>query len=373
MKFVPIKHIIFTTTLFGLLSLVASAQEGGLPSLAAHEMKVVQADTYIIKKGIKPSDKVLAEAETKIIYKPVPLASHREYFGKKSYYIKKYVQNYLKKNNRTLTIVQERSLECFPIFDKVLDEYEIPRELKYLSVIESALNNNARSRVGAVGPWQFMASTGRLMGLKINSHRDERKDWLKSTHAAAKYLTMLYEDLDDWLLVVAAYNSGPRPVMRAIKRTGSTNFWDIKAYLPRETQNHVLRFVATATIFEDLPDFIGSGDVPGLNFEEIKAARLAAESTEKNNPASPYSIEELQSMAIVKINEPISFDLMELELGIDNKLMRKWNLKYEDFVSSSTPGKEYQLRIPKDKLTVFLEQKSNLTKRSKKVFSSQNM
>src|SRR5690606_26251905 len=115
-------------------------------------------------------------------------------------------------------------------------------ELKYLAVIESALNNKAVSRVGAVGPWQFMAPTARMMGLNVSSKRDERTDWTKSTIAAAKYLSILYDQLNDWLLVVAAYNSGPAPVLRAINRTGSNSFWDIKPFLPRETQGHVLAF-----------------------------------------------------------------------------------------------------------------------------------
>ena len=357
-----------------MLSTKAQCQKAKMPSLNAHEMKVVQADTYIIKKGRKPiAENTVAEPEKKE-FKPVPLASDRSYFGRKTRYVDKYVQNYLKTHNRTLSIVQERSLKCFPIIDKVLDEHEVPRELKYLSVIESALNNKARSRVGAVGPWQFMASTGRLMGLKINRRRDERKDWLKSSHAAAKYLTMLYEDLEDWLLVVAAYNSGPRPVVRAIKRTGSNNFWDIKAYLPRETQNHVLAFIATATIFEDLSDYIGSKDIPRhINYAEIKAAKKAALEAEQNKPVSPYTPQELANMAIVRISQPISFELMEVELGMDSKQLRKWNIGYDEFVYGKKTDANYQLRIPKDKLTGFLEKKETLTKRSKKVFSNQNM
>src|SRR5690606_27997247 len=101
------------------------------------------------------------------------------------------------------------------------------------------------------------------MGLKVGKGKDERTDWTKATTAAAKYLTWLYGELDDWLLVVAAYNCGPSPVQRAIKRTGSANFWDIKPYLPRETQGHVLAFIATASIFEHMNGFIGQKEIPG--------------------------------------------------------------------------------------------------------------
>src|SRR5690606_7632829 len=113
-------------------------------------------------------------------------------------------------------------------------------------------------KAGALGPWQFMATTGQFMGLVVNGKVDERTDWQKSTNAAAKYLNYLYDMLGDWLLVVAAYNSGPRPVLNAIKKTGKSDFFAIKKYLPAETQNHVMAFVATATIMERMGRYIGA-------------------------------------------------------------------------------------------------------------------
>lgn len=184
-------------------------------------------------------------------YKHVPLATDAEYFSDMSDYITDFTANYFMKNTWTINTVKARSKGVFPLMDYILELNELPKELKYLSVIESALANDAKSWVGAVGPWQFMSYTGREMGLTVNKYRDDRRDWIRSTEAAAKYMKRLYGQLDDWLLVIAAYNSGPTPVLRAINKTGSTNFWEIKHMLPRETQNHVLKFVATATIFED--------------------------------------------------------------------------------------------------------------------------
>src|SRR6185295_5808587 len=132
-------------------------------------------------------------------------------------YVNEFVAKYMKAHNRTLNIVHDKSDTQFPLIDNVLQKHEMPKELKYLAVIESALNHNAVSRVGAVGPWQFMAPTARLMGLKVSRKNDERRDLFKSTNAAAKYLTTLYDDLNDWLLVIAAYNSGPSPVKRAME------------------------------------------------------------------------------------------------------------------------------------------------------------
>ena len=133
--------------------------------------------------------------------------------------------------------------------DSIFDQYGLPGELKYLAVIESELRSTALSRVGARGPWQLMAVTARDLGLKVNSRSDERTSMSKSTKAAALYLRDLHNQFKDWLLVLAAYNAGPLPVMRAIHRSHSTNFWALERYLPAETRQHVKRFIATAYYF----------------------------------------------------------------------------------------------------------------------------
>ncbi|MCH8318353.1 MAG: lytic transglycosylase domain-containing protein, partial [Bacteroidetes bacterium] len=124
----------------------------------------------------------------------------------------------------------------FPLFEEILDQYDLPLELKYLAIAESALNPRARSRSGASGLWQFMYSTGKLYGLNVTSYIDERRDPYKSTVAACKYLKFLYKIYDDWDLALAAYNSGPGRVNRAIRRSGGKrNYWELWRYLPRET------------------------------------------------------------------------------------------------------------------------------------------
>lgn len=307
-------------------------------------------------------------------YKPVPLAG-TSYYGEMNDFVTDFVRKYFSSHNRTLNVVQGKGNTLFSLIDNVLDQHGIPKELKYLAVIESALNNNAVSRVGAVGPWQFMASTARLMGLKVSGKKDERRDYYKSTTAAAKYLTYLYDQLNDWLLVVAAYNSGPTPVQRAMKRTGSNNFWDIKPYLPRETQGHVMAFIATATIFENLGNFISAGSIPtDFNFGAGKVtAEAAALAAKEKKQESPFTPEELKSMAIVRINEPLSFELMVQELGIDKRLLKKWNADYDLFIYNTYPKEFYSLRIPKEKLDHFVEKKEYLTKRSRQIFSNQMM
>lgn len=133
----------------------------------------------------------------------------------------------------------------FPIIEQVLDEHDLPIELKYLSVVESALNPVALSRVGACGLWQFMLPTGKSYGLEINSLVDERRDPLKATEAACKYFKDMYAIYGDWNLVLASYNCGPGNVNKAIRRSGGkTDFWDIFPYLPRETRSYVPLFIA---------------------------------------------------------------------------------------------------------------------------------
>ncbi len=132
-----------------------------------------------------------------------------------------------------------------PLFEEALDAYNLPHELKYLPVIESALKPEATSRAGASGLWQFMLKTGKLYGLEVNTLVDERRDPIKSTYAAARYLRDLYDIFKDWNLVIAAYNCGPGNINKAIHRAGgSTDYWEIYPYLPRETRGYVPAFIA---------------------------------------------------------------------------------------------------------------------------------
>ena len=137
----------------------------------------------------------------------------------------------------------------FPIFEQIFDKEGLPQELKYLALIESALNPRATSKVGAVGLWQFMYSTGRMYGLKINSFVDERRDPIKATVAAAHFLKDLFSMFQDWNLAIAAYNCGPGNVKKAIKRSGGkTDFWDIFPYLPQETRGYVPAYIAATYV-----------------------------------------------------------------------------------------------------------------------------
>ena len=159
--------------------------------------------------------------------------------------VREYIDLYSIRRRQLSARVMGLSQYYFPMFEEALDRNNLPLELKYLAIVESALNPTAVSRVGATGIWQFMLGTGKLYGLKVNSYIDERRDPVKSTYAACEYFKNMYDIYKDWLLVIAAYNCGPGNVNKAIVRSGGkTNFWEISPYLPRETRGYVPAFVA---------------------------------------------------------------------------------------------------------------------------------
>ncbi len=163
--------------------------------------------------------------------------------------VKNYIDVYTRKRQDKVRVMLSLSEYYFPIFEEIFDHYGLPDELKYLSIIESALNPRAVSRAGATGLWQFMFYTGKTYGLTINSLVDERRNPIKSTYAAASFLKDLYAIYKDWTLVIAAYNCGPGNVNKAIRRSGGKrNYWDIYYYLPRETRGYVPAFIAAAYV-----------------------------------------------------------------------------------------------------------------------------
>ena len=211
-------------------------------------------------------------------------------------HVKQFVKTYIHANRKNLSKIEKRSSSPFVIIDSVFKRYGLPVQLKYLAVVESELKTRAVSKVGAAGPWQLMPATARILGLKVNSRHDERKDYYKSTRAAARYLKDLHEQYGDWLLVFAAYNSGEGAVNSAIKKSGAKNFWTLRRYLPEETRDYVNKFIATCFYFEgaysplllsknyNLP-YLNSPksftDVQPVKFTENKSALKKSETSEE--------------------------------------------------------------------------------------------
>lgn len=237
-------------------------------------------------------------------------------------YLKTYTINGRDKSERILG----RRLIYFPIFESYIKKYNLPDDLKYLPIVESALEPRAVSVVGAGGLWQFMPETGRYYGLEINSQVDERCDPHYSTEAAMKYLSALHKRFNDWELAIAAYNSGGGRVSRAMKRARSKDFWRVKRYLPRETANYVPAFIAATYLLKHYEAHDLKPRVPSLDAQII-------ETTQLNRSMSFYEIAQISGAAL---------DIIEL-----------LNPAYSNSYVPVRPGKGRNLTLPKRNMISF--------------------
>lgn len=251
-----------------------------------------------------------------------------------------FVQDYMDKNTNNLIKIKGWGLPYFNMMDNILANYGLPTELKYLAVIESKLKTNAVSWAGAVGPWQFMPETARGYGLKVTHNRDDRKDYFKSTHAAAKYLKSLFNEFGDWLLVIAAYNGGSGKVYSAIKKSKSKNFWDLQYYLPTESRNHVKKFIGTHYIFE------GQGGVTTLT---------KAEASEQIGPSAllirKLTAEELIVAKTITISGKYHSSVIARIILMDIADFNRYNPYFDKLIAS--PDNSYELKLPADKMELF--------------------
>ena len=164
-------------------------------------------------------------------------------------FVQSYIDNYTGPNRREeMGRIMGLAKYYFPIYEKAFRDAGIPEEIKFLSIVESALNPNAVSRVGASGLWQFMSSTGRNYGLNINNYVDERRDPIQASYAAAAYIKDAYQEFGDWLLAIAAYNCGKGSVERAIEKANAMDYWAVRQYLPAETRGYVPAYIAVAYV-----------------------------------------------------------------------------------------------------------------------------
>jgi membrane-bound lytic murein transglycosylase D len=220
----------------------------------------------------------------------------------------------------------------FPVFDDIFDYYKVPNEMKYMSVIESALNPKAYSRTKAVGLWQFMYGTGKLYGLEVNSWVDERRDLIKSTHAACRFVNDLYKIYGDWILVIAAYNCGPGNVNKAIRRAGGRrNYWDIYYFLPKETRGHVPAFIAATYL---------------MNY--YKKHNLVPR--KGTLPVAVDTIMINKDLHLMQVSEVLNIPIEEL---------RSLNLQYiKDIIPGSI--KTYPLYLPQEYTAQFIKQQNTI-------------
>ena len=195
-------------------------------------------------------------------------------------YVRAYIEVYVTRRREISKRVLGLAELYYPLFEEKLDLFDIPIELKHLAVVESALNPSARSRMGASGLWQFMYNTGRIYGLEVNSYIDDRSDPYKSTIAACRYMRFLYGMYGDWNLVLAAYNSGPGNVNKAIRRSGGErDYWKLRPYLPRETRGYVPAFIAVNYMMNFAAEHNLYPVVPERLYSEIDTIKVCRETT----------------------------------------------------------------------------------------------
>lgn len=246
-------------------------------------------------------------------------------------HVKGFIELYAVRKRELVSRMMGLSQLYYPMFEEVFDKHNIPLELKHLAVIESALNPNARSRCGATGLWQFMYPTGKMYGLNVNSYIDERSDVYKATEAAAEYLKGLYKMFGDWQMVLAAYNAGPGTISKAIRRSGGKKtYWEIRPFLPTETQAYVPAFIAANYVMNYPAEHNIYASTPRKTYFEVDTA-------------------------VVK--EPMTFEQISNALDVSVEEVVYFNPQYR---KNEIPSGGYSLTLPKSKIGLFLTNESEI-------------
>lgn len=248
------------------------------------------------------------------------------------------LETLIKKHLKQRKVLYERLMKLsqyyFPLFEDIFDREGIPLEIKYLAIVESALRPNAKSRVGATGLWQFMFSTGKYYDLEVSSYVDERCDPVRSTIAAAKYLKSLYKVFNDWDLALAAYNSGPGNVTKAIRRSGGhQNYWNIRPFLPRETAGYLPAFLATMYLFEYAPQH-------GFNVSKHQMPIIKTDT--------------------IQIKRMISLKQVSAVIDIDLETLEFLNPSYKLGIIPYIKNKNYALRLPLEMVGTFVSNEDQI-------------
>jgi membrane-bound lytic murein transglycosylase D len=285
-------------------------------------------DLSVDIKNINIDDKVDFELPTALLKSRLAAMDAKSPFNiEYNQGLENIIKSFLKNRKKSFERLMAISEYYFPMFEEAMARQNVPLEIKYLAVVESALNPKAVSRVGATGLWQFMFQTGKQYNLDINTYVDERSDPLKASDAAALYMSNMYKIFGDWDLVLASYNSGPGNVAKAIRRSGGQqNFWNIRKYLPKETQGYVPAFLATMYIYEY---HTAHGIVP--NRAIIK--HFATDT--------------------IMIKQQISFKQISDLLNIPVSQLQLLNPSYKRDVIPFIAGENHFLRLPNDKVAIY--------------------
>ena len=291
---------------------------------------------FTIPANMQVSDSLII-ARLKSLPSEVPLSFNKV--------VRDFIEMYTYRKRGQVEMMLGRAAFYFPIFEEIFDKYNLPHELKYLSIIESALNPVATSRVGAVGLWQFMYGTAKYLNMDVSTFIDERRDVLKATDAAARYLKQLYDIYGDWHLVIAAYNCGPGNVNKAIRRSGGkTDYWQVYYALPRETRGYV-------------PAYIAATYVMNYYKEHQLVPRL---------PEIPIATDTLM------INDYLNLKQVADNIDLDLSLLREMNPIYRRDVIPATEEKSYPLRIPLEQVSAFIDNSEQIFSHEREVHFPDN-
>ena len=310
-------------------------------------------DEIVTKKTMPKQDKVqyfsqLTRYGFKNLFSKFAYNPKLPYSSQVNPHAESYMSDYLKRHGKSLVKMKDWGTPYFNLIDNIFAQYGLPRELKYLAVIESHLSTAATSWVGAGGPWQFMPYTARDYGLVVNGIYDERRDYYKSTHAAARYLLTLYKQMNkDWLLVIAAYNGGPGRVYSAMKRSGSKDFWSLQYYLPEESRNHVKKFIATHYIMEGM----GDGSVSPGFAEGFNTASLGGTPYEKK---TTLSVTEMEQAETQNVSGKYNSLIIAKNISMDIAAFNRYNPGFDQSLGANG---QYELILPADKMQLFLANK----------------
>lgn len=247
--------------------------------------------------------------------------------------IKRCIDLYTKERREQVQVMLGLGNYYNAVFESALEKYQLPLELKYLPVVESALNPNAVSKAGAAGLWQFMSGTGKMYGLEVNTLLDERRDPIKSSEAAALYLKDLYQIFGDWHLAIAAYNCGPGNVNKAIKRAGGKkNYWDIYFYLPKETRGYVPLFIAANYV---------------MNFH-------------KEHELCPVETKLSAHTDTLILNQKVHFDQISAVIGLSKDVLETLNPQYRHDIIPASLETPHVLCLPSDYTLSYLDYQDSI-------------
>ncbi|TWF44118.1 membrane-bound lytic murein transglycosylase D [Chitinophaga polysaccharea] len=358
---------IFLLLLLPATSLVGLEVKGSNSNPKEMVYPIGAPDTSVVRLSHKvhlPKDSVQASPTSVAVRKaaqslPNTIRSAKVYEQINNNLVAGYVSNYATRYSQHLQIMIDKGQPYFNMIEKVFRDNGIPEEMKYLAVIESSFNTNARSRVGAVGAWQFMAGTARIFGLSVGKKVDERKDFYKSTLAAAQFLNQLYAQFDDWLLVVAAYNCGAGGVQRAINASGRKDFWGMQYFLPAESRNHVYKFIATGYILDRFNNFFGvSDDVNPTITVNMPAGENMATPVAKG----PLTEDEIFNTVEINVTGKYRLEAIAKKLDMSVPELDRFNPGFAKAMGSAENS--YDLRIPKEKMKQFMAEKDEMLKES---------